>query len=249
MIPAAFAALAIVGGHPIDLPAAVLVEGAELACTGALVADDVVLSAAHCLQQGGPFAVDGEEVVGWRVHPDWRVDRPGEWDLALLYLGSGRGVLPLALGGRPAIGDPVQHVGLGLAEGDRAPVLRAADAEVVNLFDRVLATEERDGGPCYGDSGGPVLDAMGRLVAVTSFTPDCDSALNGSARVDGAEAWIAQAIADGPPEPGDDDDAGGDDDPVGDDDDSADATTSGCAGCGGAGALMIGLLPGRRRRR
>ncbi len=61
VIPAISIVLAIAGGQPIDLPAAVVVEGAELMCTGSRIAEGVVLTAAHCLEQEGPFVVDGAE--------------------------------------------------------------------------------------------------------------------------------------------------------------------------------------------
>lgn len=199
MISAVSVVLAIAGGSTLELPAAVLVEGETLACTGALVAPEVVLTAAHCLESR--MWVDGAEVDGLRPHPSWDADAPGLWDLALLYLADPRDEAPLTLGPTPALTDPVRHVGLGLAEGDEAHVLRAADAEVVNLFDQVLATLELDGSPCSGDSGGPVLDAEGRLVGVTSFTPDCADDVNGAARVDVAWDWLQTSIDAGPPDP------------------------------------------------
>ena len=238
MLPALSVVLAILGGQAIELPAAVLVEGRDLACTGALVAPDVVLSAAHCLEQEGPFAVDGVEVAGVRPHPDYSPTRPGELDLLLLYLTEERPEAPLVLGDAPPLGSAVRHVGLGLAEGDSEHVLRASMAEVANLFDRILATEELDGGPCHGDSGGPVLDEDSRLVAVTSFTPDCDADVNGSARVDVAAAWIEDGLVAGPPAIVDDPSV--DDPPV---EDPPEAASPGCEGCAAV------LLPWFRRRR
>ena len=82
-----------------------------------------------------------------------------------------------------------------------------------------------------------MLDAGGRIVAVTSFTPDCDGDVNGSARVDVARSWIEESVAAGVPDPmpPEDDDPGDDDDSVG--------AGAGCTGCG----LVVAPLWRRRR--
>lgn len=162
------------------------------ACTGTVVAPDIILTAAHCVvgdkQLAIAYAEDGshtlQRVVAKAVHPGYSGKTAVSIDLALVRL---EGRLPSrfepvtmdAGQGTHAVGARQRIAGFGLAR-DRddasAGVLRSADVVVLpRLFPRFLRlsttpdADLNDIAICTGDSGGPVFEgAFGAplLVAV-----------------------------------------------------------------------------------
>lgn len=177
-------------------PAVVMVRTESgLYCTGTLVADSLVLTAAHCLdgsaQVGVGFGLDGwstpAAVAQQIAHPLWNGDYNAGHDVALLVLASSvSGVTPIPLSGdwaaaRP--GDTLRIVGYG---DDTAPTntgfgtKRSASVTARSAANAgLIAVSEASGTQtCHGDSGGPALytDAQGveRVVGVASFGyPNC----------------------------------------------------------------------------
>lgn len=161
-------------------------SGGEL-CSGALVAQDLVLTAAHCLTDKASYRVVGVgrsfkpqrvNVVAIAIHPTFVAGttprtQPGI-DLALLKLAHpfGPDFRPFDLRAAGAIGegDTVTVAGFGVLSErlkNSARVLRQTQllaVGTVQVANRVVIATDRDSlaettgaGACRGDSGGPVL--------------------------------------------------------------------------------------------
>lgn len=154
-------------------------------CTGTLVAADVVLSAAHCFDYASGERSVGDFVLdlpsGARAFPTAEVeifgDTTGPRDLALVRLAErvppsvarpariavaapSRGETVTLWGyGCTARPEPIQptYPGGAIASGAARTKRRAA-----------FAWDEHSMHACPGDSGGPVLDGFGAIVAVAS---------------------------------------------------------------------------------
>lgn len=208
----------------------VRVVGPQMTCSGALVAEDLVLTAHHCVVERGaqgefgaksvaPASVEvelGGDYLPWGNVGVTAILAPqcgeagGRGDLAVLVLERrlvGMTTLPLREEA-PRAGDSVYPSGFG----------RCA------LSPEGIRRREREGGPvarlspgtfeveasvCPGDSGGPVIDwATHEVVGVVSLSAmDYDEGTRGRsvfARVDGIPKLIAYAriVADGG-DPGD----------------------------------------------
>ncbi|TCR64908.1 trypsin [Bosea sp. BK604] len=192
---AASPALAVVGGElsrDIDGPRAwtVRVETSrgEL-CSGAAIAPELVLTAAHCLMGGGSVSVVSLDprfrdrrlpVVAVLPHPTFVPGttprtQPGA-DLALLRLAVPlpADIEPLSLGSGLWQGETVTMAGYGLAiENNKRTARKLRETQLVNAGNYTTANtvkvavdtramgEAPGAGACRGDSGGPVLRGTG----------------------------------------------------------------------------------------
>lgn len=151
------------------------------ACTGTVVASNVVLTAAHCVsgkkQVVVAYAESGshvlQRVVARAIHPGFSRNSSVSVDIALIRL---EGPLPARLSPLPIDRGESDHgigvsrliAGFGMqreADEQSAGTLRSAMIQVLpRLFPRFMRLGTRvdaqlsDAAICTGDSGGPVLD-------------------------------------------------------------------------------------------
>lgn len=167
----------IVGGEVAeDDPAVVgiLPEAGDIFCSGTLVAEQVVLTAAHCVQDRvatdlrvhfGVTADDGVRVrvIASAIHPDFVPAPAYDNDLAMLLLEAPVGsdvATPARLAtcvAAPLVGADVKLVGFGRADtADLGPPFkREGSAEVRWVQGATFTSGALPSQACHGDSGGP----------------------------------------------------------------------------------------------
>ncbi len=179
-------------------------------CSGAVIAPEIVLTAAHCLMGGGSISVVSldprfrprrQMVVAVLPHPTFVPGttprtQPGT-DLALLRLAQPlpRDIDPLTLGGGLWQGETVTMAGFGLsAENNKSTARRLRETQLVNAGNyttqntvKVAVDVEARGetpgaGACRGDSGGPVLRGSARSRDLVGIVSWSSGPLNTRAR-------------------------------------------------------------------
>jgi secreted trypsin-like serine protease len=197
LVSLTFPAAAMVGGAaPVNgAHAAVTIVGSRgNFCTGAYIARDLVLTAAHCVLPGADYklvAYDAQRQPSLRDtarierHPQFNLDNYNKArvtaDVALIKLPAPANVTPVPLSGeRLSVqpGDRFIVSGLGVTapgDGKSGGTLRqatlAATGKPGNLQIRLMdpaTRNERSGlGACTGDSGAPVFqESGGRYVVI-----------------------------------------------------------------------------------
>ena len=191
-------------------------------CTANVIAQDVLLTAAHCVHKiKGAVAywpglkpeafVPAKDIL---IHPGYRPDAPRtrerSIDLALVRLDRAlpTNFTPLTIdyGARVELGTPFIISGFGLRQekdGKTAGTLMSATLVTREPLSKLLIwakdPQARGRGGCTGDSGGPFLSQESKLVAITVWSAGVgDKAcgdLTQALRLGPERAFIEKALA------------------------------------------------------
>lgn len=197
------AALAIVGGNAIASPVreAVVQVGH---CSGTLVAADVVLTSAHCLDGPIDQIVVGERVarvVRCERHPAYQPGQPAH-DIGYCRLAEALpGAIAVDDGPDPAIGTTVSLAGFGVSDplSTQARTLRMITTSVAAVQPDRLDVGSATATACRGDSGGPMLIDRGDGLRVAGVIHGATGAICASATevvpVSAHREWLSHALA------------------------------------------------------
>jgi secreted trypsin-like serine protease len=189
--------------------------GDEGTCTGSILDDDLIITAAHCTGLGTVrFGLTEEQSearksVGCIRHPKFVPPKiqPNRWDIALIRITGGipKGfkaakVLPTDV--RMNIGDGAVLAGYGQDDNQQTGTLNKVSVTISHLEDyspiEVVFDQTKGKGACYGDSGGPAFfnhNGELHLIGVTNGPYDTNDC-NGHgvyAKVPAHMEWLAKA--------------------------------------------------------
>jgi trypsin len=218
-------------------------------CGGALVHEDIVMTAAHCLENGNPASIrvgatttsNGNlaTVESSVIHPNYR-SKDLENDIAIIKLASpvnNKVAVYNKDDSVPTDGSNTIAMGFGRTDADagggsttllKVTLEALSDDDCTDLFAGYdpsfnVCADKTNAGICFGDSGGPLVTEGGVVVGLASFVVQtCDSKFpDFFTRVSSYRAWIQRAICENSDNPPDEGcaDAGDDDGPDGDDGD------------------------------
>jgi len=184
---------AIVDGEDDDGDKAVvaLLQGGKVFCTGVLLTNNVVATAAHCVNPTPPdqvyFGSDPSSKKGTfiavtttRVHPDFDEDSL-ENDVAVVGLAAEAPVAPLNIVttefDQSFVGREIRLVGFGATGPDATNKLRkrTGTTSITSYTDDDFRFRPAPSQTCVGDSGGPALAKIGDHEAVIGLTSSGDS--------------------------------------------------------------------------
>lgn len=195
-------------------------------CSGTLIAPNIVLTAAHCLdianggrsyQTAAPNQIEvffddtiqgpgtGFIATETLIHSGYNRRSFGVNDLGLIRLAGTSTtitpipILPAAMSGLETVGTSVNFAGYGRTETNSLGTLLQVDGTLSAIRPTQLEYQQAlsEGGPCNGDSGGPLFYDFGGswYVGGTTSYGDSQCASYGvSMRVTAYETWITDFI-------------------------------------------------------
>jgi secreted trypsin-like serine protease len=206
------------GGHPAVglLLADAGPAGFQPDCSGALIAPDVFVTAAHCfigtasnrvLVTFDAQASAASTVVPGIAFPDpaFNTDKQDVHDLAVVRLVAPvTGVTPFSLPAAGVVDSPAlrsaQLTNVGYGYFDRSFVFdgirRVSTSNVTNAKPTELRLAEQPGGVCFGDSGGPRLLGSTILAVTSTGNKNCTGqSLNYRLDSPSARLFLSQFVA------------------------------------------------------
>jgi putative serine protease PepD len=180
--PTSTASLTVPGIYQRVAPSVVIVRTSHDLGTGVIVADDgTILTANHVIAGGGTISVtfaDGTTANATVAAADPKLDIATLTPATLPQV-----VVPATLGGGADVGASVVAIGnpLGLADSVSAGVISGLGRTADTDHGRFAGLIQFDASVNPGSSGGPLLDAHGRVIGivVSLATPDGEDAFAG----------------------------------------------------------------------
>ena len=180
--PTSTASLSVPGIYQRVAPSVVIVRTSRELGTGVIVANDgTILTANHVIAGGGTISVtfaDGTTTNAAVVAADAKLDIATLTPARLPQV-----VVPATLGGGASVGAPVVAIGnpLGLTDSVSAGVVSGLDRTADTDHGTFSGLIQFDASVNPGSSGGPLLDAHGRVIGivVSLAAPDGQDAFAG----------------------------------------------------------------------
>jgi V8-like Glu-specific endopeptidase len=192
----------------------ILANGSVGVCTATAIAPTVAVTAGHCAE-GLAYDISfsaqpdvnapldsGNYIVVTQViaNPAYDGNPLDGHDVSIVLL-SKAAPASVALGTAPSVGAAVRAVGYGMnvfgQDGTGVGARRQIDISVDTVATHEIVAGDDGSSTCHGDSGGPIFDAAGALVATDSYgEPNCHSPSH-DMRIDDNLDFIDQFLGSG----------------------------------------------------